>query len=82
MKVIDRTTATLLKDMSCDDFDTNKGRTLDEFQLLYLTEGEGVFQSDHCPETAIKAGEIFLLFPGEWHTYHPTSGKGWGKAIG
>ena len=58
-------------------FDINKGRTLDEFQLLYLTEGEGVFQSDHCPETVIKAGDIFLLFPGEWHTYHPTQGKGW-----
>lgn len=58
-------------------FDINKGRTLDEFQLLYLTEGEGVFQSAHCPETVIKAGDIFLLFPGEWHTYHPTQGKGW-----
>lgn len=58
-------------------FDINKGRTLDEFQLLYLTEGEGVFQSAHCPETVIKAGDIFLLFPGEWHTYHPKQGKGW-----
>lgn len=43
-------------------FDINKGRTLDEFQLLYLTEGEGVFQSAHYPETVIKAGDIFLLF--------------------
>ena len=58
-------------------FDIHKGRTLDEYQLLYLMEGEGVFQSEHIPPTPIKAGDFFLLFPGEWHTYHPLSGKGW-----
>lgn len=58
-------------------FDLKKGRTLDEYQLLYLSEGEGVFQSAHIAETRIKAGDIFLLFPGEWHTYHPSSIKGW-----
>ncbi len=31
----------------------------------------------HLPETKIKAGDIFLLFPGEWHTYHPSGTKGW-----
>lgn len=58
-------------------FDIQKGRTLDEYQLLYQPEGEGVFRSTHLPETKIKAGDIFLLFPGEWHTYHPSSTKGW-----
>lgn len=58
-------------------FDIQKGRTLDEYQLLYQPEGEGVFQSEHIPETRIKAGDIFLLFPGEWHTYHPSATKGW-----
>lgn len=58
-------------------FDIQKGRTLDEYQLLYQPEGEGVFRSAHLPETKIKAGDIFLLFPGEWHTYHPSSTKGW-----
>ncbi len=33
--------------------------------------------SAHLPETKIKAGDIFLLFPGEWHTYHPSGTKGW-----
>ena len=32
-------------------FDIQKGRTLDEYQLLYQPEGEGVFQSEHIPET-------------------------------
>ena len=56
-------------------FDIKKGRMLDEYQLLYQSEGEGVFQSEHCPETTIKAGDIFMLFPGEWHTYHPNHEK-------
>ena len=58
-------------------FDIQKGRTLDEYQLLYQPEGEGVFQSEHIPETRIKAGDIFLLFPGEWHPYPPSATKGW-----
>lgn len=58
-------------------FDLQKGRTLDEYQLLYQPEGEGVFRSAHLPETKIKAGDIFLLFPDEWHTYHPSGTKGW-----
>ena len=58
-------------------FDVKKGRTLDEYQLLYQPEGEGIFQSEHCPQTTIKAGDIFMLFPGEWHTYCPNTKKGW-----
>lgn len=58
-------------------FDISKGRTLDEYQLLYTASGEGTFQSTHCPETRVKQGDIFMLFPGEWHTYHPVKEKGW-----
>lgn len=58
-------------------FDVNKGRTLNEYQLLYLVEGEGIFTSAHQKPTKIKAGDIFLLFPGEWHNYYPVSHKTW-----
>lgn len=58
-------------------FDLQKGRVLNEYQLLYLTEGEGVFQSTNQRPTRIKEGDLFLLFPGEWHTYHPLPQKGW-----
>lgn len=58
-------------------FDVAKGRTLNEYQMLYNPEGEGWFESTHCPRTPIKAGDIFLLFPGEWHTYSPDSNIGW-----
>lgn len=58
-------------------FDIDKGRVLNEYQLLYITEGEGVFNSAHAKDVPLKAGDLFLLFPGEWHTYHPTSKHGW-----
>lgn len=58
-------------------FDLQKGRILNEYQLLYLTEGEGIFQSANQKPTRIKEGDLFLLFPGEWHTYHPLPHKGW-----
>lgn len=58
-------------------FDLQKGRILNEYQLLYLTEGEGIFQSTNQKPTRIKEGDLFLLFPCEWHTYHPLPQKGW-----
>jgi len=58
-------------------FDCAKGRVLNEYQLLYLTEGEGVFSSAHVKNVQIKQGDLFLLFPGEWHSYHPLENKGW-----
>ena len=58
-------------------FDLQKGRTLNEYQLLYLTEGEGIFRSTNQKPTRIKEGDLFLLFPGEWHTYHPNPRTGW-----
>ena len=58
-------------------FDIDKGRVLNEYQLLYITEGEGIFNSAHAKDKPLKAGDLFLLFPGEWHTYHPTGKNGW-----
>ncbi len=53
------------------------GRTLDEYQLLYNVDGEGMFSSEHVKDVLIKPGDMFLLFPGEWHTYHPLKNVGW-----
>lgn len=58
-------------------FNVEKGRVLDEYQMLYLVEGEGVFSSEHVKDVHIKSGDLFLLFPGEWHTYHPLPGSSW-----
>ena len=58
-------------------FSTERGRVLDEYQLLYITRGKGYFRSAHCPECAVDEGRMFLLFPGEWHSYHPDPTTGW-----
>ena len=60
-------------------FDLQKGRILPEYQLLYIIEGGGVFHSRTVPEARLKEGDFFLLFPGEWHSYHPTGPRGWKK---
>lgn len=58
-------------------FNLDEGRELNEYQLLYNPEGEGVFKSAHQKEIHLKEGDLFLLFPGEWHSYHPLKETGW-----
>ncbi len=58
-------------------FNLDRGRELNEYQLLYLTEGEGVFHSTTVREAPLREGDLWLLFPGEWHSYHPNPRKGW-----
>ncbi len=58
-------------------FDLEKGRTLNEYQLLYNPDGEGIFHSQNVKEAPLRPGDMFLLFPGEWHSYHPNPKKGW-----
>ena len=58
-------------------FHVDSGRRLQEYQLLYITEGEGVFRSTHQSEVSVRGGDMFVLFPGEWHSYHPLPNKGW-----
>lgn len=58
-------------------FAWEKGRVLHEFQVLYVTRGEGEFESASAGAKAIGAGTAILLFPGEWHRYRPRSETGW-----
>ena len=58
-------------------FDLERGRELNEYQLLYITKGEGTFHSATVREAHLREGDLFLLFPGEWHSYHPNPNTGW-----
>lgn len=59
-------------------FNVEKGRELNEYQMLYTVEGEGEFESASTGgKIKIKEGDVFLLFPGEWHTYQPNPQIGW-----
>ena len=58
-------------------FSWETGRILQEFQVLYITRGEGVFESEVIGKRDISAGNAFLLFPGVWHRYAPNPEVGW-----
>lgn len=58
-------------------FNPENGRVLFEYQLLYIVEGEGILTTRNGGRNNIKAGDMFLLFPGEWHTYRPNPSTGW-----
>ena len=58
-------------------FSLDEGRTLDEFQLLYIANGQGMFESRDTPPTLITAGTAILLYPGVWHKYRPLEDTGW-----
>jgi len=61
-------------------FSTSKGRVLNEYQLLYITEGAGDFYCRTLGRNRgirIEKGMMFLLYPGEWHNYYPDRKTGW-----
>lgn len=58
-------------------FTWNKGRVLDEFHLVLITKGEGIFESNATGKIKVSDGDIFLLFPDVWHRYKPKKSTGW-----
>ncbi len=58
-------------------FNPNNGRILKEYQLIYITQGGGTFESSSIKRQRIEAGTMILLFPNEWHTYEPDKETGW-----
>ena len=58
-------------------FDWSKGRVLDEYQLVYIANGGGIFESENLTEVVVDPGTVFLLFPNIWHRYKPLEEKGW-----
>lgn len=58
-------------------FCSQQGRVLEEYQLVYISKGSGLFESRSCKKRPVKAGTMILLFPGEWHTYSPDPESGW-----
>jgi AraC-like DNA-binding protein len=53
-----------------------EGRILNEFQILYITEGEGSFTAGEATHT-VRPGAMFLLLPGVKHRYKPVYEIGW-----
>ena len=58
-------------------FAWEQGRILHEYQLLFISQGGGYFESSQTGVRRVKEGSAFLLFPGVWHRYRPDKGTGW-----
>ncbi len=57
-------------------FSWETGRILQEYQLIYITEGAGVFENKQG-KLQLKPGSLLLLYPNEWHRYRPIKRTGW-----
>ena len=54
-----------------------KRKVRQDFQIVYISEGKGIFQSTQSGLISINAGDVLLLFPGEWNRYRPDPEVGW-----
>ena len=60
-------------------FDPDQGRILPEYQLLYIVEGKGILRTGTAGCMEVKGGDMFIIFPGEWHSYRPDESTGWNE---
>lgn len=67
----------LVDDPSHHYFHWSTGRRLSEYQILYITRGQGTFESELTGIRKINAGDVFLLFPNVWHRFKPDESTGW-----
>lgn len=59
-------------------FTWEKGRVLQEFQINYITEGSGTFET--LTDTfQVVPGSMLILQPGMWHRYKPDPNTGWNE---
>ena len=58
-------------------FSMDQGRSLQEYQALFITRGNGQFESEPSGFKRVFAGNVILLFPGVWHRYCPSPDVGW-----
>ncbi len=57
-------------------FNWYNGRILQEYQINYITKGEGVMET-RDGSYPIREGSVILLRPNVWHRYRPLRQTGW-----
>lgn len=57
-------------------FKWSEGRSLPVLQILIICAGRGIVEW-RDRSAAVRAGDWFLLRPGEWHRYRPDPAVGW-----
>ncbi len=59
------------------NYNPKHGRILQDYGMIYFTEGEGYFSSNHIKRHKLKEGSLIFIFPNEWHSYEPVPDIGW-----
>ncbi|WP_432799550.1 AraC family transcriptional regulator [Poriferisphaera sp. WC338] len=60
-------------------FTWQKGRVLPEYQVIYIHDGYGVFESYETGQLKIQPRTLLVLFPDRWHRYRPDTKTGWSE---
>ena len=55
----------------------NRGRILEDYYLVFISRGKGIFASALTPQISVLEGSCFFLFPGIQHRYKPDVHSGW-----
>ena len=55
----------------------NKGRILNGYYMVFISKGEGIFESALTSPSTITEGTCFFLYPEIWHRYKPNLKSGW-----
>ncbi|MBT32827.1 MAG: hypothetical protein CMO01_24475 [Thalassobius sp.] len=58
-------------------FDWEYGRRLDHYQLVYISNGKGIFEFEGGEQCEVSAGTFFVVYPKVWHRYKPAFNTGW-----
>ncbi|MDR0388002.1 MAG: AraC family transcriptional regulator [Treponema sp.] len=53
-----------------------EGRILPDFQIVYITKGQGIFNAEGVTYT-VNPGSMLLIMPGMRHSYKPVFETGW-----
>jgi AraC-like DNA-binding protein len=55
----------------------NRGRILNDYYVVFISKGKGIYGSATIEPTEIKEGTCFFLYPGALHRYKPDPQVGW-----
>lgn len=67
----------LLRHPKSYQFSPSQTRIVDEYQIIYITDGNGLFEAEDGVKKRVVSGTIFILFPNVAHRYRPAKATGW-----
>ncbi|MDD3037124.1 AraC family transcriptional regulator [Bacteroides sp.] len=58
-------------------FTLQYGRILDNYQLIYISKGNGTYFTSPNESISITTGDMLIIPPYTWHSYYPDKKTGW-----